>query len=58
MCEIRCINKKGKVVTKNISDSPNQRDRKAVAITTPSQSAGIHVSYRRYGTMIYPQVKG
>lgn len=58
MCRIRYINKNGERATKNIQADMRKGIICVHSASATSANGGIQVSYRRYTTMIYPQVKG
>lgn len=58
MCRIRYKDKDGKRGTKNVTCDMHKGMTVINSANQPATTGGIQVSYRRYSTMIYPQVKG
>lgn len=57
MCTIEYIDKTGKRVSKEVSEEGNKRIN-YIRSSRVSNSFKIYVSYKRYGTLIYPKIKG
>ena len=57
MCTIEYIDKTGKRVSKEVSEEGNKRIN-YIRSSRVSNSFKVYVSYKRYGTLIYPKIKG